>query len=196
MASLGAVADLWRPGDRVLGILYDTALVIVGSGLAALLAQVAVPLPWTPVPLTGQTFAVVLLGALLGARRAVACIGLYLLEGALGLPVFALGTGGIARLLGPTGGYLWGFLPAAWLVGWLAEQGWDRCFVTTAAAMLAGNALIYALGLPWLALFVGWDTVLAAGLLPFIPGDLLKLCLASFLLPRVWRWLAHTQPQP
>lgn len=194
--ALGTVADLWRPSDRMLGVLYDALLIVSGSALTALLAQGAIPLPWTPVPVTGQTLAVLLLGALLGARRAAACMGLYLVEGALGLPVFALGTGGVAHLLGPTGGYLWGFIPAAWLIGWLSEHGWDRRFSTTVAAMLAGNALIYLFGLPWLALFVGWDAVLRAGLLPFVPGDLCKLLLAALVLPNIWRWLRRLPPRP
>jgi len=107
----------------------------------------------------------------------------------MGLPVFAGGTGGLARLTGPTGGYLIGFVIAAFVVGRLSEKGWDRRFTTTAMAMLIGNAVIYALGLPRLAAFVGWEAVLKVGLFPFIPGDLLKIILAAVALPQAWTWV-------
>jgi biotin transport system substrate-specific component len=181
-------ADLWRPRQHGWAFLYDIALIGAASFGLGLLAQVALPLPWTPVPITGQTLGVLLIGALLGCWRGSATILAYLAEGAAGLPVFAQGTSGVLRLLGPTGGYLVGFVLAAFVVGWLAERGWDRNPWTTAAAMAVGNACIYACGLPWLAHFVGWDSVLAAGLLPFLPGDGLKLVLATLLLPTLWRF--------
>ncbi len=184
-------ADLWRPARQSLSVLYDGAVALLGSVLIALAAQVALPLPWTPVPLTGQTFAVLLIGAALGRWRGSAAVALYLGEGAAGLPVFASGKAGWVWLLGPTGGYLWGFLLAAFLVGWLAERGWDRRLTTTAAAMGIGSLAIYACGLPWLARFVGWDAVVTAGLLPFVPGDLLKLVAATALLPTAWRLLGQ-----
>jgi biotin transport system substrate-specific component len=167
--------------------LWQRALLAVsGSLLVALMAQVSIPLPFTPVPITGQTFAVLLVGALLGSRHGALSVGLYLLEGALGLPVFAGGTVGIGRLLGPTGGYLLGFIAAAWVVGWLCEHGWDRRISTAALAMGIGNAIIYLFGLPWLAYFVGAEKVLMAGLFPFILGDLIKLALAATALPAGW----------
>jgi biotin transport system substrate-specific component len=107
-------------------LLYDAVLVVTGSVFIALLAQVAIPLPFSPVPITGQTFAVLLVGVLLGSRRGGLGVLLYLLEGAAGLPFFAGGTAGLARLAGPTGGYLVGFVVAAIVVGLLAERGWDR----------------------------------------------------------------------
>jgi biotin transport system substrate-specific component len=162
---------------------------VVGFSLfVGLSAQVAIPLPGTPVPITGQTFAVLLTGALLGGARGIAALALYLAEGAIGLPVFAQGKWGIAALLGmPSSGYLLACPVAAAVVGSLAERGWDRRFGTTLVAMLAGNTVFYLLGLPWLATFVGAGRVLSMGLLPFVPGDLLKLLLAAILLPAAWR---------
>lgn len=117
----------------------------------------------------------------------------YLVEGGVGLPVFAGGKAGVFHLLGPTGGYLVGFVVAASLVGWLAERGWDRRFISAFAAMLLGNVVIYAVGLPWLAYFVGVEKVLLAGLLPFIPGDLVKLLLATTMLPWGWKLLERAR---
>ncbi len=193
-APMWALADVWRPSSRSHALLYDGALTLAGSALIALMAQLSLRLPWTPVPITGQTFAVLLEAAVLGARRGASAVALYLCMGAAGMPVFALGSGGIAHLLGPTGGYLFGFLGAAWLVGWLAEHGWDRRLPTAALALLLGNALIYACGLPWLALFVGWSAVLPLGLFPFILGDLFKLLLAMLLLPASWRFVRTLSP--
>ncbi|MCS7251828.1 MAG: biotin transporter BioY, partial [Thermoflexus sp.] len=136
-------------------LLTDAMLILGGSLFTALMAQISIPLPFTPVPITGQTLAVLLVGAALGSRRGALSIATYVLEGALGLPVFAGGTAGISRLQGPTGGYLIGFVAAALITGWLAERGWDRRPLSTALAMLAGNAVIYLFGLPWLALFLG-----------------------------------------
>ncbi len=171
------------------GLLYDAMLVVAGSVFISLLARVAIPLPFSPVPITGQTFAVLLVGALLGSRRGGLVVLLYLLEGVAGLPFFAGGAGGPARLAGPTGGYLIGFVVAAFAVGLLAERGWDRRVWSTAAAMLVGNTIIYAFGLLWLERFVGAGKVLSLGLLPFIPGDLLKLGLAAVSLPAGWKLL-------
>jgi biotin transport system substrate-specific component len=153
----------------------------------ALASQVSVPLPFSPVPITGQTLAVLLAGALLGSRRGTLCLLLYLAEGAVGLPVFAGGRAGLGHLVGPTGGYLFGFVASAFLIGRLADRGWCRRAPTTVAAMILGNAVTYAFGLPWLAGVVGAERALALGLLPFIPGDLLKVLLAGGLLPSGWR---------
>jgi biotin transport system substrate-specific component len=184
-------ADVWRPESRRRALFYDLACVMGGVGFLAMAAQAAVPVPFSPVPVTGQTLAVLLVGALLGPRRAGLCLMAYLAEGAAGWPVFAGGMAGPAVLTGPTGGYLIGFLPAACLTGWLAERGWDRKPIRTAAAMAAGNGVIYAFGLPWLSRFVPEGGLLAAGLLPFLSGDLLKLALASALLPYGWRLLGR-----
>lgn len=184
-------ADALRPTiarSRV-GLLYDAILVVAGSCFIALLAQVAIPLPFSPVPITGQTFAVLLVGALLGSVRGGLGTLLYLLEGVAGIPVFAGGTAGLARLAGPTGGYLMGFVVAAFVVGFLAQRGWDRRVWSAALAMLVGNVIIYAFGLPQLAHFVGGEKVFSLGLLPFIPGDLFKLSLAALTLPAGWKLL-------
>lgn len=170
------------------GLLRNALLIVGASVLTALAARIAIPVPWSPVPLTGQTFAVLLSGAALGARRAFLAQALYLLEGAAGLPVFAGGAAGLATFAGPTGGYLVAFPFAAALVGALAERGWDRRIRTMLAAMLLGSAVIFALGLAQLSRFVPAQQLLAAGLLPFIPGDLVKSVLAALAFPIAWRF--------
>ena len=182
-------ADVMRPATKRYARLYDAALILCGSLFIALSAQVAIHLPFSPVPITGQTLGVLLTGALLGSRRGSLCLLAYLAEGILGLPVFAGGAAGPARLLGPTGGYLVGFVVAAYVTGLLAEREWDRRVGTTLLAMLLGNAALYALGLLWLAAFVGIESALPLGLYPFVVGDLLKLALAALLLPAGWRLL-------
>lgn len=187
---LTTYADVLRPSTRWKALAYDAALIFGGSLFVALSARVTIPLPFSPVPVTGQTLAVLLTGALLGSRRAALCLLAYLAEGIAGLPVFALGeTAGLARLMGPTGGYLIGFVAAAYVTGLLAERGWGRRAGTALLAMLAGNATLYVLGLSWLSLFVGLERALPLGLYPFIVGDLLKLIVATTLLPTGWKLL-------
>jgi biotin transport system substrate-specific component len=169
------------------GAWRNILLVAGASLLTAASAQLAFHLPWTPVEITGQTFMVLLTGAVLGARRAFLAQMLYLAEGACGLPVFAGGAGGAAYFAGPTAGYLIAFPFAAALTGWLAERGWDRHLLSTFAAMLIGSAVIFLAGLAVLSRFVPNDTLLAQGLLPFIPGDLVKAGLASVAFPAAWR---------
>jgi biotin transport system substrate-specific component len=168
---------------------YDLPLVLGASCVIGLAAQLAVRLPFSPVPITGQTFALLLLAAALGRVRAAAAALCYLAEGAAGLPVFAGGSAGAHVLAGPTGGYLVGFVPAAWLVGALAERGFDRRVLTTAVAMLAGNAVVLLCGAAWLAVFVGPERALALGILPFLIGDVVKAAFAAALLPLSWRAL-------
>jgi biotin transport system substrate-specific component len=165
----------------------DLALIAGGSLLLAGLAQVRVPLPFSPVPLTGQTLGVLLIGAVLGSRRGPASVGLYLLLGLLGLPVFSGGGSGLAYLSGATGGYLLGFGAAAWLVGRLAERGLERRWTTAWLAFLAGEIVIFLAGVGWLALWFGPQRAVALGLTPFLLGETLKLLLASALLPSAWR---------
>lgn len=181
-----ALVPLAAQRPRIARWTREALLVLGGSVLVGLSAYARIDLPLGPVPITGQTFAVLLVGAALGSRRGALAMVAYLAEGAVGLPVFAGGACCIPWLLGPTAGYLWSYPAAAWLVGWLAERGWDRRPHTAALAMLAGNALIYLVGLPWLGSFVGPERVLATGLIPFIPGDLLKLLLAAAALPAAW----------
>lgn len=167
-------------------IVWKAVLVLAGSVLIGLAAQVRIPLPFSPVPVTGQTFAVLLVAAALG-RLGVASALAYLAEGASGLPVFAGGTSGLATIGGPTGGYLLGFVLAAAVVGALAERGWDRRLPRALLAMLFGEVAIYACGLVWLARFALPVPLLDAGLIPFIPGDLFKIVLAALALPAAWR---------
>lgn len=186
-------AEVLRP-QRAASWTYDATLVVLGSVLIAASAQLAVVLPLyiSPVPITGQTFAVLLLGALYGSKRGAATVLAYLAEGLAGLPVFAGGAGGLHHLLGPTGGYLLGFIAAAFVVGLLAERRWDRRPQTAALAMTLGTITLFVPGVIWLAAFVGPHKVLSAGLVPFVPGALIKIALASLLLPQGWavlRWL-------
>jgi biotin transport system substrate-specific component len=165
------------------GILVQATLVLAASAFTALAAQARINLPFTPVPITGQTFAALLVGALLGSRLGAASMIAYWSQGAAGLPVFAGGMSGWAYATGPTGGYLVGFIAAAYAVGFLAERGWDRRLWTLALAMLVGQVIIYAGGLSWLAHFTSDKSVFEMGLYPFIPGDSVKLLLAASLVP-------------
>lgn len=189
------IAEAMRPvmHRRSHEVLYDLGLAAAGSVLVALSAQVAVALPFSPVPVTGQTLAVLTVGMLLGARRGALSLILYVAEGAAGLPVFAGGSLGLARLVGPTAGYLVGFILAAWAAGWLAERGWDRTIPRTALAMILGNAIIYLFGLLWLGAFVGGARVLQTGLYPFLAGDAIKVVLAMLALPAGWRMLGTSR---
>ena len=155
------------------------ALMVAGVIFVAIAAHIEVPL--YPVPMTMQTFAVLIVGMAYGSRLGAATLALYMAAGLAGLPVFA--TGGA---LGPTSGYIFGFILAAGLVGWLAERGWDRTVSSTAVAMLAGNVLIYVPGLIVLAWFVGAGKVLEYGFYPFLIGDAVKLVLAAAVLPAAW----------
>jgi biotin transport system substrate-specific component len=172
--------------------LRNVLLVVIASLLTAGAAQLELRLPWTPVTVTGQTFAVLLCGAVLGARRAFAAQCLYLLEGACGLPFFAGGAAGLAHLVGPTGGYLVAFPFAAVLTGALAERAWDRKPVTMFLSMLAGSVVIFALGLAQLARFVPGGALLSTGLLPFLPGDLVKSLLAAGVFPLAWKFVCRS----
>jgi biotin transport system substrate-specific component len=190
MQMTNTVADVFRPNDRARGILYDVIIVICGSLLVGISARLKVYLPFSPVPVTGQTFAVLMIAPLLGSRRGALVMLAYLSEGILGLPVFAGGVGP-ATLLGPTGGYLVGFVAAAYLVGRLAEMGWDRRVTTTIAAMLIGDAVLLTFGFIWLAILINVKTAFVTGFLFFIPGDLLKIALAAVLLPAGWKLLGR-----
>ena len=167
---------------------HNALLVAGGSLLVTLCAQVSLPLPFSPVPVTGQTFAVLLLGATLGARRSAAALLLYLVEGAAGLPVFAPGgLPGVARLAGPTGGYLLAFPAAAFLVG-LAAEHLPRRWWTWLGAALAAEAVILAAGTAWLALLTqaSWTEAARLGAWPFLPGSVAKAALVALCLPASW----------
>jgi biotin transport system substrate-specific component len=165
------------------------ALVVGGAGLIALCAQISIPLPFTPVPITGQTFAVLLVGTSLGLTLGVASTLLYVVAGIAGAPIYADGAHGWSVITSASGGYLVGFILASALVGILAHLGWDRRFGTASASMLGGNVVIYLVGLPWLAVVLNTDLdkTLEYGLYPFVVGDLVKLYLAAAVLPTAWR---------
>jgi len=183
------IAGVFRPCERRWAGLYDIALIVGGSLLIGLCAHIKIFLPISPVPITGQTFAVLMIGALFGSRRGVLCMLAYIAEGLAGLPVFASGVG-LPVLLGPSGGYIVGFVAAAYIVGFLAERGWDKRVGTTVLAMALGNIIIYAFGLGWLCCLMGFNkAVLVAGLYPFIVGDALKTALAAAVLPSGWKLL-------
>ncbi len=187
LGTLTAGASLDRP-IQVAAVLFMTAL-------TAAAAQVSVPLPFTPVPFTLTPMIVLLGGAALGSRLGMASQVLYLMLGVAGLPVFAPSPvlpQGMLRLLGPTGGYLLSYPFAAFVAGALAERGFDRRYLTSVLAMAAGLTVIFAFGVSWLAWFarpaaVGLDVALRAGLYPFIPADLVKVCIAAGVMPSVWR---------
>jgi|SRR5581483_10090027 len=176
------------------GLAADAALVVAGAGLVSACAQISFHLGFTPVPITLQTFAVVLVGAALGSARGTASLLLYVLVGLAGAPIYSEQKHGWEVVSGSTGGYLVGFVAAAALTGLLAERGWDRRVSSSVSAMLTGNVVIYLLGLLWLHHWLGahgygnsWQTTLTDGLYPFVPGDLVKLYLAALALPGAWR---------
>jgi biotin transport system substrate-specific component len=187
------IADFLLPirvGERMGSRFRNVALIGVGALLIFLTSRVAIPIPGSPVPITGQTFGVLLVGGALGFRRGLISIALYVLIGLIGLPFFAEGKGGLAVILGATGGYLVGFLLAGSLVGRLAELGWDRRLIGALGAMAIGNVVIYLVGVPWLMAVAHMDlaTGIAKGLTPFLIGDAIKLILAAAAFPAAW-WI-------
>ncbi len=172
-------------------LLTDVLLVVLGSLLVAGLAQLYITLPFTPVPITGQTLGVLVVGAGLGATRGASALLLYLVWGAIGLPFFSEGRSGVDMLAfaSATGGYLWGFVIASAVVGKLAEKGWDKNMSSSLGAMLVGEIIIFTCGVAWLAnaLQVPVLEALELGLYPFVVGDVIKLLLAAALLPGAWK---------
>ena len=168
--------------------LTNVALVVGGTAFMSLMAQVAIPVPGSPVPITGQTLGVLLIGTTYGASLGFATIATYVALGLLGAPVLAQGAHGFAKLVGPTGGYLVGMVLAALLVGALANRRWDVHLRTSFGQMLLGELLIFAPGLIWLKIYTGasWNWTIAAGLTPFIVGEIIKIGLAGFALPSAW----------
>ncbi|HEV2014505.1 MAG TPA: biotin transporter BioY [Candidatus Dormibacteraeota bacterium] len=177
-APTSTLARRWIP-ER--SLVSDTGLVIAFSLFTGLMAHIAIPLPFTPVPITGQTFAVLLCGALLGTRLGTASMLAYIVEGLIGLPVFAAAPGAASY------GYLAGFVAAAFVVGWFADMGWTKDLPRTVVAMSAGEVAIYFFGLLWLAHFVPPSKVLDFGLFPFLIGDAIKLAAAATVVPAGWR---------
>jgi biotin transport system substrate-specific component len=177
---------LWPAAERPL--VRQAILAVFGSLLLWASAKAQVPM-W-PVPMTMQSFVVLVIGMGYGSRLGAATVGLYLLQGALGLPVFA-GTPekgiGLAYMMGPTGGYLVGFLLAAAVVGWLAERGWDRTLSLAVVAMVIGTILLFVPGILWLAALIGFSKAVAAGVTPFLLASVVKLALAAAVMPLAWR---------
>ena len=193
MSSTALVPSLVRPSNRVAALAADVVLVAIGVALISASAQFSFHLPHTPVPVTGQTFAVLLVGGAYGATRGFATMAAYLVVGGLGYGVFAQHGSGWdvlswTKVAGATGGYLVGMLVAATVVGWLADRGWDRKVRRSIPAMVLGNVIIYAVGATWLAHVLNltaqqaWDL----GVKDFIPGDVVKILLAAGLLPAGW----------
>lgn len=190
MSSTALVPTLVRPSNRSVALVADAVLVAIGVALIAASAQFSIHLPHTPVPITGQTFAVLLVGGAYGATRASATLASYLVVGGLGMGVFEGHSSGwdVLKFSSATGGYLVGMLLAAALVGWLADRGWDHEWVRSLPAMILGNLVIYAFGATWLAHAFDltarqtWDL----GIKDFLIGDALKILLAAGLLPAAW----------
>lgn len=188
MILVPTVADILRPSEKSQASLYNVSLILSGSLFIALSAQISFG---GPVPFTMQTFAVLLVGALFGAKFGCMSVALYLLEGLAGLPVFSYWRSGWIMLAGPTGGYLVGFVAAAYVTGFLAQRGWDRRFFTTFLAMLAGNVIIYTFGILHLSNLIGVRLALIEGLYPFIAGAVIKISLAAALLPTGWKCMEY-----
>lgn len=182
------ISTLWPQSRTELAV--KAILVLLGVALLTLAAKVQVPF-W-PVPMTLQTLAVLLIGASYGARLAGITLASYLTIGAVGAPVFASGAG-VAYMLGPTGGYLLGFFVAAVLLGYLADRGMGRSLLSALALFAIGEVVIFAIGTAWLASLIGLERALAGGLTPFIPGEILKVALASAILFGAWKKSSNPQ---
>ena len=164
-------------------LLTHLFLALIGSVFLTISAKVQIP--FYPVPMTMQTLVVLMIGMSYGAPLAASTVFLYLFQGAIGLPVFATG-GGLAYMMGPTGGYLVGFFLSAILLGLLASKGWGKTWQTTAVAMILGVGVIFTIGVSWLAVFIGFEAAIINGFLPFIYADFLKIIIASFAMPAAW----------
>jgi len=162
-------------------LIKEITYVLSAVLMMAALSRITIPL--LPVPVTGQTLGVLLTGIMLGRKRAVATMITYIAMGIIGFPVFANGAFGLATLIGPTGGYLLGFIPAAYVMGFLGEKGWYKHVLTAISALVIGHAIVFATGLLWLSNFAGWSNVLAIGLVPFLPGAVIKTLVAFALIP-------------
>ncbi len=181
------LVDLARPKSRLYAALFDIFFVLGGSFFLGLMAQLALPLWFTPVPLSMLPLGILMVGACLGSKRGAITVLAFLAEGAVGLPMFAGLSSGLIVLFGPTGGYLFGSVIAAFVVGFFLERGWINRYGLTTLTLLSGSAIILVSGALWLGLFVGFKSACALGLYPFILGDLLKVGAAATLLPTCWK---------
>ncbi len=179
--------DILRPASSRLSTLFDILAILAGSCFIALSAQIAIPLWFTPVPMSLQPLAILLIGAILGSRKGALSVIAYITEGILGLPVFAGGLSGIAYFIGPTGGYLIGFILTAFFTGYLLERGWKNHLLSTFAALFLSCSLTLIAGAAYLAFFVGPIRALWLGILPFLIGDLIKVVIATTLIRGGWR---------
>jgi biotin transport system substrate-specific component len=174
--------------------LTQALFVVGGIGFLSLLAQISVPVPGSPVPVTGQTLGVLLIGTTYGARLGLLTFASYLVAGIAGAPIFAGSTHGVEKVIGATGGYLVGMLVASFVLGYLADRKADQKFKTSFAALLLGDLIIFTFGLGWLhaSLDLSWSATFAAGLTPFILGEALKIAITATSLPLVWRKISRT----
>lgn len=183
--------DMVRPRHQSRWVLFSLLCILGGSLFLAFLSQISIRLWFTPIPITMQTLGVMLLAALLGSKKATLSTLLYLFEGAMGFPVFAEGKAGVAALLGPTAGYLFAFVLASWLIGWLLEKGWKERYILTLCAMTLGTMTIWLGGALWLSLFIGLPQAFLLGVCPFVIGCLLKIFTATALIPSGWKALHY-----
>ncbi|MAL80094.1 MAG: hypothetical protein CMN55_13450 [Sneathiella sp.] len=181
---VGALWSVDAETSRLEKAFRATVLALVGTFLLAVSAQLAVPM-W-PVPMTMQTFAVTVIGAAYGWRLGGATVALYLAQGAMGLPVFSGGVA-TAALVGPTAGYIYGFVAAAVLVGFMVEKGWGKTILKSTVAMTLGTAVMFAGGISWLSTLIGFEAALVSGFYPFIAGGIVKIALAVAVLPMAWK---------
>ena len=177
------ISALW-PVERQAALIRGFVLAILGTALLTVSAKINVP--FYPVPMTMQTYVVMVIAMAYGWRLGAATVALYLLQGAMGLPVFAAG-GGFAYMMGPTGGYLAGFLASALVIGWLAERGADRNVLFGLVAMALGTIVIFGFGVAYLTSLIGFEKAVAGGLIPFVYGAVAKLALAAVTVPLAWR---------
>lgn len=184
--SASLITTAW-PAEGQARWVRNAVLIVAGTGLLAICAKIQVPF-W-PVPMTMQTFAVLLIGGAYGWRLGGATVLAYLAEGAVGLPVFAGATAGLGYFAGPTAGYLAGFVPSAALIGWLAERGWDRTLPRLVAALALATLVTFVAGIAWLATFTGLPRAIEAGFVPFVPGEMLKLALVAAVLTAGWHFM-------
>lgn len=184
---MSSFIDIKRPVNQAFAVMHNAFWVLGGSLFLAFMSQLSLPLWFTPVPISMQTFAVMLLGGVLGGKKGGLAVLFYLFEGAIGFPCFANHRCGPTVLFGPTGGYLFGFVLSAFLIGFLMEKGWKKSYKLTLAALLSGTVVVFASGTIWLSYFVGTESVLAMGVYPFMVGEILKILAAAVFIPFGWK---------
>jgi biotin transport system substrate-specific component len=182
-----SIVDCVQPSKKNLRLTFDCFAILMGSIFIAFLSQISIPLSFSPVPLTFQTLAILLVGGILGSKRGALSVATYIFEGCLGIPVFAGGTAGIAKLIGPTGGYLLGFIFCSFIVGFFLERGWKDRFVFTFIAMTIGSLVMLFFGAFWLSFYVGKANAFSLGVYPFLVGDIIKIGTAALMIPNGWK---------